>query len=526
MKTTACPMDCFDACEVKYDNGICKPSTTHSITQGSLCKPFVYLTKEENLKDKNLSKTLNDVKEVLKQKDKKILYYKGSGNMGVLQSIPKIFFEKIKATIAQGSLCDDAGAAGIQWGRTNNVNPPMQELLDSEVIIVWGRNLTVTSRHLYKLIKDKIFITIDPHETKIAKLSKEYLCIPPKGDYSLIAQLTNELNARELDLDILEKLNVSKVQIQNVLKLIKNKKVSFLLGLGFQKYKQGAQITHEIEKFASNFKAFDGINKGVWYLANARFPYADNISVNSTFTDVYPKIDFGSYDIVFIQGANPVVSAPNTKKVIEGLKKSFVIYFGTTLNDTAKYANIVIPAKTFLQKDDVRLCYGHDEIVHCEVCEETNDAISEYDFTKYMFESFKLEGLLSKEEYLKPYYNKPIQKPQANFVAHDVEDIKLFELQKNEYYLLTSKYVNTINSQFKFDNNVYINPINGYKDDEVISIKSKYGQIKGVVKNDINVHKQSLLFYAGHKDVNYLTPDEASDMGDNAIFQDVVLEIL
>jgi anaerobic selenocysteine-containing dehydrogenase len=526
MKTTACPMDCFDACEVRYDNGICKPSTTHNITRGSLCKPFVYLTQEKNLKDKNLFITLNIVKEVLKQKDKKILYYKGSGHMGVLQSVPKIFFERIKATIAQGSLCDNAGDAGIAWGRKYNINPPIKELLNSDVIIVWGRNLTVTSRHLYKLIKDKTFITIDPHKTKIAKLSKEYLCIPPKGDYSLIQQLTNELNSNSLDLDILKKLNVSKKQIKNIILLLKNKKVSFLLGLGFQKYKQGGQITHEIEKFASNFGIFDGINKGIWYLANAKYPYEDKISVSASNTDIYPKIDFGSYDIVFIQGANPAISAPNTKKVVEGLKKSFVIYFGTTNNDTAKYANIILPAKTFLQKDDVRLCYGHDEIIYCDVCENTSNAISEYDFTKFMFDSFGFNGLLTKEEYLKPYYCKPIKKPKANFIAHDTDDIKLYVLKENEYYLLTSKYVDTINSQFKFDNNVYINPINGYKNDDLIIINSQYGQIKAKVKNDVNVHKQSLLFYAGHKDVNYLTPDEPSDMGDNAIFQEVVLKIV
>ena len=35
-----------------------------------------------------------------------------------------------------------------------------------------------------------------------------------------------------------------------------------------------------------------------------------------------PKVDFGSYDLVFIQGGNPVVSHPNTQKVINGLKNT------------------------------------------------------------------------------------------------------------------------------------------------------------------------------------------------------------
>jgi anaerobic selenocysteine-containing dehydrogenase len=446
--------------------------------------------------------------------------------MGVLQNTPKIFFEKLQATIAQGSLCDDAGGAGIEWGRKYNVNPPIEELLNSEVIVVWGRNLTVTSRHIYKLIKDKTFITIDPHNTKIAKKSKLFFQIPPKGDYTLIQQFNNALNNEDLSEEILNKLNISKEQIYKLLELLKGKKVSFLLGLGFQKYKEGAQITHEIEKFASNFNIFDGINEGMWYLANARFPYEDKISINATKTDVYPSIDFGSYDIVFIQGANPVVSAPNTTKIINGLKKTFLIYMGTTFNDTAKYANIIIPAKTFLQKKDVRLCYGHDEVVRCEVCEQTNEAISEYDFTSYMMKAFNFDGYLSCEEYLEPYKKEPKLKPQITFTAHEVENIQLLDIKENEYYLLTSKYEDTINSQFKYNNYVYINPCNNYIDEQEITISSHYGNIKAKVKNDINVHSKSLLFYAGHKYVNYLTPDSASDMGDNAIFQDVVLKII
>jgi len=525
-KTTACPMDCFDACEVIYKDGVCKPSTTHSITKGSLCKPFVYLTKEQNIKDKNLENTLNEVVKVLKQKDKKILYYKGSGNMGVLQNTPKIFFEKLKATIASGSLCDNAGDAGIAWGRGQNINPSIDELLSSEVIVVWGRNLTVTSKHIYKLIKNKIFITIDPHNTKIAKKSQLFFQIPPKGDYSLIQQFNSALKNKALDEELLTKLNVSKEQITKLLELLKDKKVSFLMGLGFQKYKEGAQITHEIEKFASNFGVFDKVNKGMWYLANARYPFEDKISVCETKTDVYPSIDFGSYDIVFIQGANPVVSAPNTAKIINGLKKTFLIYMGTTENDTASYSNITIPAKTFLQKQDVRLCYGHDEVVHCEVCEDTNEAISEYDFTSYMMKAFDFDGYLSCDEYLQPYSKAPKEKPQVNFIHHDVEDIPLLDIKEDEYYLLTSKHEDTINSQFKYDNCVYINPSNNYKDKEEITISSKYGQINVYVKNDINVHPKSLLFYAGHKDVNYLTPDKASDMGENAIFQDITLKII
>ena len=53
MKLTACPMDCFDACEIVYTNGTCKPSDNY-ITNKKLCKNFAYLLNEENIIDKDL----------------------------------------------------------------------------------------------------------------------------------------------------------------------------------------------------------------------------------------------------------------------------------------------------------------------------------------------------------------------------------------------------------------------------------------------------------------------------------------
>ena len=525
MKTTACPMDCFDACEIIYNEGTCKPSKIHPITQGSLCKPFAYLLKEQNIKDKDINNTLNQIANKLKQKDQKILYYKGTGNISVTQNIPKIFFEKIKATIAEGSICETAGVAGIEYGRKYSVNPDIEELLSSDIIVAWGRNLSVTSKHIYKLIKDKKFITIDPYETYIAKKSEEFIQIPPKGDYQLIKELSKALNNEILDEDMLKSLNTTKEQIYNIISLLKNKKVSFLVGLGAQKYKEGAQIIHALDTFANNFGVFTNKNIGMWYLGDSKYMYDDKTAVTLTNTISYPSVDFSCFDIVFIQGANPAVSAPNTSRVIEGLKKAFVIYFGTTQNETSKYANIILPAKTFLQKKDVRVSYGHDEVIFSEVCEENRQAVSEYEFTKYMFDTLNLDGLSPLQEYLELFKTKKRQKPDIVFKPHKIKDIPLLKLEENEYYLLTSKYVNTINSQFKYDNSVYVNPKNGFKNNQEISISSKYAEIKARVKNDENVHINSLLFYAGHKNVNYLTPHIPSDMGNNAIFQDIVLRV-
>jgi len=211
--------------------------------------------------------------------------------------------------------------------------------------------------------------------------------------------------------------------------------------------------------------------------------------------------------------------------VIEGLKKTFVIFMGTTYNDTAQYADIILPAKTFLEKRDVRLSYGHDEVVFTDICEQTSEAVSEYEFTKFMFDSFSFSGLLSEDEYLNAFKLKVREKPSVDFCEHEVENIPLLDLKEDEFYMLSSKYENTINSQFKYDNFVYVNPKLKYNEDDEVIIKSIHGEIKAHIKTDENVQKNGILFYAGNKMANYLSPDGYSDMGFNAIFQDVKLTI-
>ena len=525
MLQTACPLDCFDACKVKFENNSCKPNDDF-ITNKSLCKLFGFLQNENNLRDKNIYKTLENVYRRLKEaKDKKqkILYYKGSGNMGVMQNITKKLFENLGATFANGSLCEAAGEAGIIMGRKDVVNPPIKTLMKCDVVICWGRNFTKTSKHIYNLVKDKEFITIDPYATDIAKKSKIFLQIPPKGDYALVKLLEKILDEQEVLDDECKQLNITKTQLDKTIDLLKSKKIALMFGIGAQKYKEGAQIFHTIEKFVNRLGIFD--KGGVWYLSNSGFPFNSKIYTKVTKTTPYPIVNFSDYDLVFIQGANPVISAPNSNMLREQLKKTDLIFFGTTLNDTAKYANHIIAAKTFLEKKDVRLSYGHDEIQFCDICKTTNEAISEYDFTKYMFDKFNFTGLLTQDEYFNDFKTIVNKKPQINFKEHNIKDVPLLELKENEYYLLTSKSINSLNSQFNDDQYAYIHPDLGFIDNQEITISSPFGTITIKVKNNKNIYKKAILLYAGNKKVNILTPYKISDYGNNAVFQDIKLTI-
>jgi anaerobic selenocysteine-containing dehydrogenase len=555
-------MDCYDACQGQMIDGNIKGSKEHKTTNGKLCINFANLLKEDNLKKSffegneiSLEKSLNILVDKLKSTTpSKTLYYKGSGNIGVMQSVTKNFFTQYGATLTRGSLCDGGGGAGIEAGRQNVINPPIQKLIDADVIIVWGRNFTVTSSHMYNLVKDKIFITIDPLCTDIAKKSRIHMQINPKTDYELALLFTRFAHMQDLEnsqfieefgsgadwfFDIARNrplvsyeatTGISLSQVYEFFDLIVNKKVAIVLGLGVQKYFEGAQITRCIDSFA----AYMGFHKqdagGVWYLSDSGFGYEKPFEIKGTNKKVsIPEVDFSSYDLVFIQGGDPVVSHPNTQKVIDGLKKTFVVYFGTTLNATCEYADLIIPSCSFLSKRDVRLSYGHElKSISDVVIPRDENTMSEYELTSYLIEQFNLKELKKEDEIISYYENhKPKLEDFETFDFVEELDIEpLYKEKTNEnFYFITGKSKKSLNSQFTNDDFVYLNSATNFKNGDSVSISSKYGSAKFIVKINDDIKSNCAFFFAGNKNANYLTPAKEDESSFSAIFQEVLVEI-
>ena len=561
-KKVACPLDCFDTCQAKSTDGVIKGSKENSVTNGKLCVNFASLLKQDNLQtakyegaDISLQDSLDILEDKLKTTDaNSTLFYKGSGNLGVMQSAPKNFFAKHGAVLTKGSLCDGGGGAGIEANRGSVQNPPIQDLIDSDVIIVWGRNFTQTSSHMYNLVKDKTFITIDPIKTDIAKKSELHLQLNPKTDHELALYLTRLTFMNRLDdEEYLEEnseghdwfFDISKnrplvsyeattgVALDDAYKLfdiIEGKKVSMVLGLGVQKYFEGAQIMRAIDGFAM----FLGIHKqeagGVWYLSDSNYGYEKQFAHKGKNKKVsVASLDFGSYDLVFIQGANPVVSAPNTQAVIDGLKKSFVVYFGTTYNETCEYANLIIPSSDFLCKKDIRLSYGHEFIAVSQIVNEASkETISEYDLAKYLIEKFSYEPLKNEDEVLDYYENHNVEYEKFDTFEF-IEELEVEPLYKNKtddnFYLITAKSKNSLNSQFNNDNHVYLHPSAGFEDGNEVKISSKYGNSQFKVKTSVDIKENCAFFYAGNKYVNYLTPNKEDEDSFSAMYQEVLIQI-
>ncbi len=592
MIKTACGLDCPDACGIEVDRNLfpkIKADRKHPTTNGALCSLLnKYIWKEKRIKkarvdgkEVSLDKAINEVSLAL---DNNSLLWRGSGNFGVMQEITNLLFSAIGGTTTKGSICDGAGDAGIIAGRGVNRILPPEQIKKSEVVVVWGKNITVTASHLMPYIEGKKLIVIDPIKTPIAKRADLFLQIAPKSDFYLAIMLARFIimgdhEDREFlenftsDYEdfydftrgfrvkaILEHIGVDLSIMGEFLEYILNKRVVFLIGNGVQKYSIGNYVLRAIDSLASTLGLFGQEGCGVAFLGNSKLGFNNPFEVGGQKVEK-AITNFSNFNTVLIQGGNPVASMPNSSRVIEELKKTKkVIYFGLYENETSKIADIIIPAKNFFEKDDVRLSYAHHIVTPMKKVIDVDFGISEYEFVSTLFKKLNLGNLNSEDNYLDlwlhqckkedNYYISPSYQevPYSDGFGEDGDDEfefiddfeddfednkRLTRVRKrkkdekiiDEYWLITPKPNNSLNTQFKRDNKIIMHPSLNFSNGERVLAYSKWGEHEFIVKNCSNMRKDSVLIYNNSLGVNFLTPDIISDEGNSACYQEVKIKL-
>jgi anaerobic selenocysteine-containing dehydrogenase len=78
-----------------------------------------------------------------------------------------------------------------------------------------------------------------------------------------------------------------------------------------------------------------------------------------------PSRGEGAIRALFVYNSNPAAVAPDGNKVLAGLAREdlFTVVHDIFITDTARYADIVLPATTSPEHDDINRSYGHYDIV-------------------------------------------------------------------------------------------------------------------------------------------------------------------
>jgi len=461
-------------------------------------------------------------------------------------------------------LCDEAGNEGIVQGRGKNLALSSTHVEKADVVVLWGRNIHTCNSHMLPALKNKIIILIDP--VRSYKNPDLHLAIKPKGDAALAlllsritymeeAEKSDYIKARSEGFEEFKEIflwtpirllsaqaGVSMDEAALFLSLTKDKKVAILVGTGVQRYTYGANVLRSIDSLALMHGWLGGEGSGVGYLSDSSQGVQWPFQTTSKRTDSIVNVDFGKYETILIQGGNPASQMPNSKRVTEGLKRAKnVIYFGLHVNATSELANVVIPAKSFLEKEDIKCSYGHEFIGFMPKMMDNSEAISEYEFTQKLLQKSSLEALPSEKDCIDMMVDS-ISDASSPYPRHKLygkwpyaeefyTDSGLFQFPdevpleplEGEVFLIFAKWPRALNSQFYPNDSLHVSPEFGLMDGEKIRLKSEYGEAEYIVSIDERLTKNVMLLYSGAKNANALTPPFEGDEGNTAIFQEITI---
>ena len=357
--------------------------------------------------DEALDAIVNNFKETIDTYgSESILRYSYAGTMGVIQSpAADYFFRCIGATDQDRGICSPAKQAGFRsvYGDTLAIKP--QEAQHSDLIVLWGINATATDVHILhdvNIAKKKgarVWI-IDTHKTYTFSQAHEHIYVKPGSDGALALGMLHIIHRDGLaDIDFIKKhvqgydelvkevlldftpgkaAEICGVSVERMTEFAhayaKSKAPFIRLGSGLSRYGNGAMTCRAINALPAVVGAWQYPGGGLLSSASgSKFLGKDVMQqahVHAPAKRLMPMIKLGEMLInpegtkvhsLYIFSSNPAITAPDQNVVRRGLMRDdlFTVVHERFFTDTCKYADIILPATTSVEHDDIYNSYGH-----------------------------------------------------------------------------------------------------------------------------------------------------------------------
>jgi anaerobic selenocysteine-containing dehydrogenase len=304
----------------------------------------------------------------------------------------------------------DAGwlaGVGVKYGVDS------REMADSDLIVVWGGNPVATQvnamTHITRARKNhgaKLAV-IDPYRTGTAEAADIHLMPRPGTDGALAAAVMHVLFKEGFaDRDYLARFTDVPEELETHLasrdpawaeaisgvpagtivefaRLYGAAKRSFLrIGYGFSRSRNGAAQLHAVSCLPAVTGAWRHRGGGALYsngglyqldktliegldVLDPRVRILDQSRIGPVLTGDRQDLGQGPpVTALLIQNTNPLVVCPDSNKVRQGFAREnlFVCVHEQFMTDTAKMADILLPATTFLEHDDIYTAGGHTHL--------------------------------------------------------------------------------------------------------------------------------------------------------------------
>ena len=360
-----------------------------------------------------------------------IWLYNHTGTMGLLQRDGIRRLGNVMAYSRQkDTVCSWVVNMGTEAGLGAKLSVNPLEFAESDLIVVWGANPVYTQvnlmSHISRARKERgaRLVVIDPLRTPTARQADVHLQLRPgtdaalacavmhvlfrdgHADHEYMAKYTDEPAALEAHLRTrtpkwaAEITGISVTEIEAFAHAYGTIERSLIrMGYGLSRSRNGAASLHAISCLPAVRGAWKHRGGGLYSGTSGKFKIDRSLitgdQADSRLLDMAklgPILDGDKAPLqggppitaMLIQNANPAVTIPNSGRIRRGLLRDdlFVAVHEQFLTETAKLADIVLPATTFLEHDDLYTSFGHTFLqIGPKAIEPVGEARSNHDLT-------------------------------------------------------------------------------------------------------------------------------------------------
>ena len=326
--------------------------------------------------------------------------HQGQLNRGLVLGL----FHALGATRLQaGTVCDTAAEAGwdAACGSVGGSDP--ESVVESDLVISWGADLLTTNLHIWPLVeraraKGAPLVVIEPRRSGTAARADWHLRVNVGTDAALalgvmhvltrdglcdrayLAQ--NTVGFEKLEAEVLPRFaparvaeitGVSVADLERFAHMYGRARAPFIrLGEGMSRCTNGGQAVRAVSLLPGVVGAYAKRGGGALLMTAAGFGFDSSAirkpsgpatvrAVNhSRLGEALLTMQDPPIRALFVAANNPAVTCPDAAAVRRGLSREdlFTVVHDPFLSDTARYADIVLPAATHYESEDVVRAYG------------------------------------------------------------------------------------------------------------------------------------------------------------------------
>lgn len=364
-----------------------------------------------------------------------ILPYSFSGTLGLLNNAvaAERFWRRLGATELERSICGAAAEKVVQVTYGGRHAPDPSHLDSTELIIIWGHNPASTSPHFMPFLQKAQrngtrLIVIDPRRTITARRADLHLQPRPATDGALALGLMNvifseglhdeawleahsvgwrELRERAADYPVDEVASITGLPAETIINLAREFATAdpaiLKFADGVQRHGNGGQTARALCCLPAIAGHVGKRGGGLWYSTSdyvvwdgEALSHASDcedppriVNINRLGAALTGEANDPTIRSLFVFCANPVTSSPNAGKIVEGLLRDdlFTVVHDLFMTDTARYADIVLPATSQLEQVDLHKPYGHRHLQYNnQAIEPLGESMSNWDLFRKLSE--------------------------------------------------------------------------------------------------------------------------------------------